>query len=185
MTGVQTCALPICGGIDLVGVTPIVSGNTSQIQYRWQAIGDAIYALPDPFQDMLEGAPMVIGQVVRNLSVVRRSLVSGIFAGRQCHPPGNPADSAWSDGISSSNAFDRETVVDTVKCQVLTSGSVSPDPIPAGTAGAVDAVGDPDPDARCYDGPAATVALSVAATTTPAISVPLVDLVETPRITPP
>ena len=173
------------GGIDLIGATPIVSGNTSQIQYRWEAIGDAIYAIPDQFQDMLHGSPVVIGQVVRNLTVVKRSLVSGIFAGRQCHPSGNPADFAWSDGISSSNTFDPQVVVNTVKCQVLRSGSVSPDPIPAGTAAAVDSVGDPNPLNRCYDGPSASLALSVAATATPAITVALVDLVETTRITPP
>ena len=173
------------GGIDLVGSTPILSGNTSQIQYRWEAIGDAIYALPDQFQDMLEGSPVVIGQVVRNVSVARRSLVSGIFAGRQCHPVGNPADFAWSDGASSSNAFTSETIINTVKCQVLRNGSISPDPVPAGTAAAVDSVGDPNPLNRCYDGPSAIVALSVAATTTPAITVPLVDLVETRRLTPP
>jgi len=173
------------GGIDLVGSTPILSGNTGQIQYRWESIGDAIYALPDQFADMLEGAPVVVAQIVRDVSVVRRYLTSGIFSGRQCHPTGNPADFAWSDGSSMGNVFDSIAVVHSVECLVLRSGSVSPTPVAPGIAAAVDSVGDPNPLNRCYDGPSSSVALSVAATDSPAITVGLIDFVESSVISPP
>ena len=170
--------------LDRVSGQAVLTLSASQIQYRWEAIGDAIYALPPVFRDMLGGSPMVVAAVDRTLTVFQQVRVVGAFAGRQCHPVGGSPDAAWGDGNGGSNAFISTDVISETVCRIVEGGTLSPEALPPGLVASVDSVSDPNPANRCQDGPSSTVGLAVVATTTPAISVPLVEFVETLRLPP-
>ena len=146
--------------------------SSARIEWRWVGDEDATETLPMELKDALVEQPVIYGRVVREVSVAKRSRV-GQFDGRQCHPPGNPADAAWGDGTGSSSAYQSTSVLSTDQCLVLRSGGASTDQLPTGIAAVVDAVSSTD---VCVDGPSAALSITVAATTTPAITIPLVDL---------
>jgi hypothetical protein len=167
-------ASEIVGSSALMGYSGILNQLTissARIEWRWIGDEDATETLPMELKDALVEQPVIYGRVVREVSVSKRSRV-GQFDGRQCHLPGGAADAAWGDGAGYSSAFTTTSVLSSDTCVVLRSGGATTDPLPSGFSAVVDSLGSTN---TCSDAPSASLGITVAATTTPAITIPLAE----------
>jgi hypothetical protein len=148
----------------------ILSTRRISVQYRWSPDADAVHALPDEFVGMLENVPTIYGQITDDDRTYTSSMSPGAFTGTQCNPGTGP-DSIWSDGLGDGRTWTENTAV-TNTCGKLTGGVITPKGWPHGP---VWASASTDGHSTCNGDPQVERTITVTNTTTPTITVPLID----------
>ena len=149
-----------------------------QADFRWVGLGDAIYALPVGLRELLTDSPTVFAHVTKENTNVGLSVVAGDRNGTQSHTAGHPADDVWSLGDPSGAGravlflTTHSGAEDT--CVQITGGTIATGAAPSGIAwDSDDAYG---VGTTHRDGPQRDIGITLLNATTPAITVPLVDL---------